>query len=148
MGYCQGLNFIVAHLLRHMNEEEAFWTLCCLIETILPLDYYSVMIGVLIDQKLFCRMVKAIMPQLWALFKKMGLDPSLVSLQWFICLFSYNLQPEVCCIFYKKCFKVSDEIWDHLFLEGSKMLFKAGLSILSLIEKNLLKCTGFRKIIF
>jgi hypothetical protein len=36
-----------------MNEEEAFWTLCMILETILPVDYYSNMIGVLIDQKIF-----------------------------------------------------------------------------------------------
>jgi hypothetical protein len=43
------MNFIVGRLLRFMDEEEAFWTLAMIIETILPLDYYSNMIGVLID---------------------------------------------------------------------------------------------------
>lgn len=43
------MNFIVGRLLRFMDEEEAFWTLTMIIETILPLDYYSNMIGVLID---------------------------------------------------------------------------------------------------
>ncbi|MDR3549113.1 MAG: TBC domain-containing protein [Candidatus Pacebacteria bacterium] len=95
VGYCQGHNFIVANLLRYMNEEEAFWTLCCLIETILPLDYYSALVGVLTDQKLFQKMIRAIMPALYSRFSKLKLDPSLVSLQWFICLFSYNLVPSV-----------------------------------------------------
>jgi hypothetical protein len=53
VGYCQGMNFIVGRLLRFMNEEEAFWTLTMLLESILPIDYYSNMIGVLIDQKIF-----------------------------------------------------------------------------------------------
>lgn len=53
VGYCQGMNFIVGRLLQFMNEEESFWTLCMIIETILPIDYYSNMIGVLIDQKIF-----------------------------------------------------------------------------------------------
>ncbi len=96
IGYCQGLNFIVAHLLRYMNEEEAFWTLCCLIEYILPIDYYILMIGVLIDQKVFRKLVKSKLPQLAGHLKKLGLNPSLVSLQWFICLFSNNLHFEVC----------------------------------------------------
>ncbi len=67
----------------------------------------------------------------------LNLDPSLVALQWFVCLFSYNLQPEV-----REGLRsqISDTIWDHLFLSGSKVLFKAGLAILSLLEKNLLKC--------
>jgi len=120
-------------MLRYLAEEECFWTLCMLIENILPIDYYSVMIGVMIDQKLFCKMIAVIMPHLWSFFKKLSLDPSLVSLQWFICLYSYNLQPDV-----------SDEIWDYLLVKGSKVLFKAGLAIISLIEKNILRCTEFR----
>ncbi len=132
VGYCQGLNFIVAHLLRHLSEEEAFWTLCYLIETILPIDYYCAMIGVLVDQKIFTQLVREIMSQLSSYIEELNLDLSLVSLQWFVCLFSYNLQPEV-----------SDVIWDHLFLHGSKVLFKAGLAIASLIEKNIMKCEEF-----
>lgn len=50
VGYCQGMNFIVGRLLRYMNEEESFWTLAMIIETILPPDYYCNMVGVLIDQ--------------------------------------------------------------------------------------------------
>jgi hypothetical protein len=43
------MNFIVGRLLLFMEEEEAFWTLANIIETILPIDYYSNMVGVLID---------------------------------------------------------------------------------------------------
>ena len=43
------MNFIVGRLIKYMNEEEAFWTTAMLLETILPIDYYSNMIGVLID---------------------------------------------------------------------------------------------------
>ena len=49
VGYCQGMNFIVRRLLEYMSEEEAFWTLAMIVETLLPIDYYSNMVGVLID---------------------------------------------------------------------------------------------------
>ena len=49
VGYCQGMNFIGAILIKYLSEEEAFWVLTQLIETILPLDYYDSMAGVLID---------------------------------------------------------------------------------------------------
>ncbi len=49
VGYCQGMNFIVGRLLRFLDEDEAFWVLTMLLETILPLDYYANMVGVLID---------------------------------------------------------------------------------------------------
>jgi len=51
IGYCQGMNFIVAKLLTCMDEEAAFWVMTQTVETMLPLDYYSNMLGVLIDQK-------------------------------------------------------------------------------------------------
>lgn len=42
----QGLNFIVAHLLRWLGEEEAFWVLVQVIETLQPDKYYSLMVCV------------------------------------------------------------------------------------------------------
>ena len=45
------MNFIAARLLSCMREDEAFWTLIQIVERYLPLDYYSNMIGVLVDQK-------------------------------------------------------------------------------------------------
>ena len=41
VGYCQSMNFLVALLLAHFNEEQAFWAMSCLIEDILPYQYYS-----------------------------------------------------------------------------------------------------------
>jgi len=49
IGYSQGMNFIVSRLLLVLKEEEAFWVFVMLTECILPLDYYSNMVGVLID---------------------------------------------------------------------------------------------------
>ena len=43
LGYCQGLNFIVAKMLLCMEEEEAFWLLVKLIDR-LPNDYYTTMV--------------------------------------------------------------------------------------------------------
>lgn len=137
IGYCQGLNFVAGHLLRYLTEEEAFWALCCLIESILPIDYYPAMIGILVDQKVFAKLVKMNFVEVWNHLEKMNLDVSLLSLQWFICLFSYNLKSEV-----------SDPIWDFLFLSGTKILFRAGIALVSLIKKNFLKCKEFRIIEF
>lgn len=124
---------MVSHLLRYfLNEEEAFWVLCSIIESKLPLDYYSSLIGVLVDQKVFERLLKDNKPHLHSYLNSIGIDISLVSLQWFICLFSYNLQPDI-----------SDCIWDIFFVKGSKAIFKAGISLFSLFEKNLMKAKSF-----
>ena len=49
IGYCQGMNFIVGLLLKHLNEEQSFWVFTHICENLLPLDYYSGMIGIMVD---------------------------------------------------------------------------------------------------
>jgi hypothetical protein len=49
VGYCQGFNFIVGRLLQVVTEEESFWVLTALLESILPLDYFCNMVGVMVD---------------------------------------------------------------------------------------------------
>ena len=128
------MNYVVAHLLRHLNEEEAFWVLCSIIENILPIDYYSLMVGTLVDQNLFRKILKKVMTRLSNHLKNLEIDISMVVIQWFISLYSLNFQPEI-----------TNEIWDNFLINGSSVLFKAGLGILSLLEKDLLKCTNFCK---
>jgi hypothetical protein len=118
-----------------MNEEEAFWTLCMIIERLLPLDYYAFMVGILVDQGVFKKLVSKVLPNLWEVLVKYRVDPNFFTVQWFVCLFAQNLELEVL-----------DELWDNLFLHGSKILFKAGLAMLTLIEKNLLTCNDLGKV--
>lgn len=112
-----------------MEEEEAFWTLCMIIECLVPLDYYACMVGILVDQEVFKKLIYKTLPNLWNLLKKNNVDANLFTVQWFVCMFSQNLEVEVL-----------DELWDNLFLHGSKILFKAGLALLTLIERNLTNC--------
>lgn len=129
LGYCQGLNYVAAHLLRYMDEEEAFWTFAAIIERVLPLDHYLCMVGTLVDQKIFARLIRKTLPRVWTVLKNFGVSPHVVSVQWVVCLFTQNVQPEV-----------TDGIWDRWFLSGSKVLFRAGLALLMLLEKNLTQC--------
>lgn len=64
IGYCQGMHNIVARLITVMEEEQAFWTLAQIIEQILPLDYYSNMLGVFIEQQIFSSLMEARFPTL------------------------------------------------------------------------------------
>ena len=45
------MNFLVARMLEVADEEESFWMLCQLTESLVPIDYYSNLLGVLIDLK-------------------------------------------------------------------------------------------------
>ena len=50
LGYSQGFNFIVGRLLQVLTEEEAFWTFTCIVERLMPIDYFQQMVGARIDQ--------------------------------------------------------------------------------------------------
>lgn len=50
-----------------------------MIESILPLDYYSNMVGALIDQKIFFNLFKENIPDLCDHLLNVGFDPSLLA---------------------------------------------------------------------
>ncbi|CDW87967.1 tbc domain-containing protein [Stylonychia lemnae] len=133
IGYCQGMNFIVGRLLQFMNEEEAFWTLTQILETILPIDYYSNMVGVLIDQQVFKKLVQLLLPDVSDHLERLKFDPSLLAFQWFVCFYTYNMTLEA-----------SLKVWDLFMIKGVKVLFNAGLSILSILKKSLLEAQDFQ----
>jgi hypothetical protein len=92
VGYCQGLNFIAYFLIvMQFTEEEAFWLLSQIIETIIPMDYYTNMIGVVCDQQIFISILRNIHPKIVKKFDEVGLDPSVLSIEWFVCLFTSSL---------------------------------------------------------
>jgi hypothetical protein len=95
IGYCQGLNFIVGRMIQYMNEEEAFWTLTMILETILPLDFYCNMVGVLVDQQVFKELVRQYNSRLYYHLMGLNFDPSLLAFQWFVCFFTHNLTESV-----------------------------------------------------
>ena len=133
VGYCQGMNYLGGMLTRVMpNEEEAFWTMWCLFESILPLDYFWLMTEVLVDQKVFILLIQKYKTKLFKHLKKTGLDFALISFQWFVCLLSANLPK-----------KVAEAIWDFMFLEGTVSIFRAALAILNILEPELLKIKEF-----
>jgi hypothetical protein len=64
VGYCQSLNFIVGMMLLFLHEEDAFWLLVTVIETLLPPDYYTKsMVGAYTDQLVLTRIVEKTMPR-------------------------------------------------------------------------------------
>eukprot|EP00913_Durusdinium_trenchii_P029781 g27907.t1 len=87
IGYCQSMSFVAATLLMYMEEEQAFWTLCSLLEDILPEDYLSE--------------------------RMLGLFLNTLPGEW------------------------SHRVLDSVLYEGSAVLFRCALSILSLREEQL-----------
>jgi len=105
-----------------------------LLENILPIDYYSSMIGVMVDQRIFNDLIDECLPKISAKFKELSFDTSLFSIQWFVCIFCKNLHTALI-----------DIVLDNIVIQGSLILFKIGLVILKILENDILKARDFRR---
>jgi hypothetical protein len=87
--YCQSFNFIAALLLLFLDDEEAvFWTMCYILETLLPNDYYGTsLIGLRTDQAVLGELLKVHLPKLATHLAKVGFDPGVLVPAWVMSLF-------------------------------------------------------------
>ena len=76
----------------------------------------------------FIKFRKKIMAKVYALFKKEGMVPSMYANEWFICLFSRNLD-----------FKRLIRIFDMFVLKGYKVIYRFTLAFIKIKEDEFLK---------
>mmetsp|Transcript_61211 Transcript_61211/g.138408 ORF Transcript_61211/g.138408 Transcript_61211/m.138408 type:complete len:500 (-) Transcript_61211:78-1577(-) len=132
IGYCQSMNFVAAALLSQLPAERAFWTFCSLVEDLLPHGYYTVSLtGLRIDLKVLDLLVSQYFPRLHKHLVSINLDLMPITMNWFLCLFVNTLPPAVSC-----------RVLDCLLHEGSKVLFRAALTLLRLRETELLQASS------
>lgn len=127
IGYCQGTGVIGASLLLFLEEEDAFWLMCRIVEDLLPASYYSsTLIGVQADQRVLIALIANYLPDLDVVLKEHDIELSLITLQWFLTLFANVVH-----------MKILLRIWDMFFYEGSLFLFQITLGMLKMKESDL-----------
>ena len=146
VGYCQGMNFVTAMMLVFMDEEEAFWLLSVICEDYFAESYTLDMAGASIDSVVLeeaCAstgssgtlpgdsinhgMQSRGCPELAARLKELGVSVSLLSAQWFICLY-VDVFPTSGCV----------RTWDLLMLDGSGVIFAVALASFQAASERLL----------
>ncbi|XP_018615199.1 TBC1 domain family member 2A [Scleropages formosus] len=130
IGYCQGLNRLAAiALLVLEDEEEAFWCLVAVVETIMPQDYYSkTLIASQADQRVLKDFMAEKMPRLMAHLEEYSVDVSLVTFNWFMVAFVESLASDILL-----------RVWDAFLYEGTKVLFRYAMAIFKYKEEDILK---------
>ena len=125
-GYVQGMGFIVALFLTYMDEESSFFMLDSLIKKYelegFFLPNFPKLKGTFY---VYLNLLKRYMPKTYELFKKEGIMPSMYATEWFICIFSRNLE-----------FNVLVRVFDVFFLEGYKIVYRIALAIIKINEKK------------
>ena len=143
IGYCQSLNFIAGLLLIFLDEDEekAFVLLNIVTSVHLPVTHGVALEGANIDIAVLMTCIKDSLPAIWAKLDDKGgglvTDPSAQALRlptvslattaWFMSLFVGTLPIESVL-----------RVWDCLFFEGSKTLFRIALAIFKFGERQIL----------
>ncbi|VDM18849.1 unnamed protein product [Hydatigera taeniaeformis] len=143
IGYCQGLNYVAATLLLAMQglpdaeaEERAFWLLHTLSHHIVPNYYSDRMVDVRVDCLVFEELLKKKAPNIYRTLKNANVDCVVLATKWFICLFADVLPIETVL-----------RIFDCLFYEGNKILFRACIALAKLHTREILYCQQFPDVV-
>ena len=90
------------------------------------------MTGIRIEQKLFEDVFRATLPKLAAHLDSCGLPLSIVTTNWFMCLYTNTLPAETLL-----------RVWDLLIFEDPSVLVRVGVALLKLAEPELLAINDF-----
>ena len=127
IGYCQGMNFIVAVALLLLEPEDAFWLLIAITECHLN-NYYDIgLIGAQVDQLVLKDLIQQNAPDIYQHFENNEVDITSLTLNWFMAIFIDSVP-----------FETLLRMWDCFLLEGVKVLFRFALAILIINRENIL----------
>ncbi|CCW63265.1 unnamed protein product [Phytomonas sp. EM1] len=131
VGYCQGMNFLVATLLLQINDEEStFWAFCALMErppyqmeSLYEPGFPQLHCCFYVLDKLLNGHNKKVFKHL----KKLNIEGIHFATHWFLSVFTYQFN-----------FRLISRIWDMFLCEGWKPIYRIALALLSMEKKQLL----------
>ena len=129
VGYVQGMGFLAALFLTYMDEESSFFMLHILL-TKYDLEGLFLPGFPDLNKRFFVllNLEKEFLPNVYEILKKNDLMPSTYASEWFMCLFSRNLD-----------FHIMMRIFDCFMLEGFKVIYRFSLAFLKIKENEFIK---------
>lgn len=129
IGYCQGLNYIGGLFLIVTKDEVAsFWLLKHLVENVASEYHTKTMFGLQRDIHVISELIRLREPLVNEKVNELGLPWAVILTKWLICLFSEVLPVETVL-----------RIWDVMFAEGYKIVFRAALAIILTLKDDIMK---------
>lgn len=137
VGYCQGISFVAGVLLLHMSEEQAFEMLKFLMYDLgFRKQYRPDMMSLQIQMYQLSRLLHDYHRDLYNHLEENEISPSLYAAPWFLTLFASQFPLGFVA-----------RVFDIIFLQGTEVIFKVALSLLSSQEALIMECESFENIV-
>uniref|UniRef100_A0A8D0MSI9 TBC1 domain family member 4 n=1 Tax=Sus scrofa TaxID=9823 RepID=A0A8D0MSI9_PIG len=137
VGYCQGISFVAGVLLLHMSEEQAFEMLKFLMYDLgFRKQYRPDMMSLQIQMYQLSRLLHDYHRALYNHLEENEISPSLYAAPWFLTLFASQFPLGFVA-----------RVFDIIFLQGTEVIFKVALSLLSNQETLIMECENFENIV-
>ncbi|XP_069563075.1 TBC1 domain family member 4 isoform X1 [Brachyistius frenatus] len=137
VGYCQGISFVAGVLLLHMSEEQAFDMLKFLMYNRgIRRQYRPDMVSLQIQMYQLSRLLHDYHRDLYNHFEEHEICPSLYAAPWFLTLFASQFP-----------LSFVSRIFDFVFVQGTEVIFKVALCLLSSHVGEIVECDSFESIV-
>ncbi|XP_068428607.1 TBC1 domain family member 4 isoform X2 [Clinocottus analis] len=137
VGYCQGISFLAGVLLLHMSEDQAFDMLKFLMYDLgIRQQFRPDMVSLQVQMYQLSRLLHDYHRDLYNHLEEHEIGPSLYAAPWFLTLFASQFP-----------LNFVSRIFDFVFVQGTGVIFKVALCLLSSHEGEIVECDSFESIV-
>ncbi|XP_066437171.1 TBC1 domain family member 4 isoform X2 [Eleutherodactylus coqui] len=137
VGYCQGISFVAGVLLLHMSEQQSFEMLKFLMyDLAFRKQYRPDMMSLQIQMYQLSRLLHDYHRDLYNHLEEHEISPSLYAAPWFLTLFASQFPLGFVA-----------RVFDIIFLQGTEVIFKVALTLLSNNKEHIMACDSFESIV-